>query len=197
MAPYFETVKSFADVSVSENGIETESFLEAADGLVQMFDLLGSGIFGFVQTDIRNNIAGVRGRYDATPSISSTLEMLVKAESQESQKHGTPCLVRLTRGLSFTCQALENMQSDKSCELHVCFKKSYDTVLKHHHSFLVRSVVSVAIRAVPRRSDFYTRIAQGGSIEKLDVELAKWLVGLAALVSKISTFLEQGGYGKV
>lgn len=34
-------------------------------------------------------------------------------------------------------------------------------------------------------------------MEKLDTELAKWLVGLATLVSQISTFLEQGGYGKV
>lgn len=107
------------------------------------------------------------------------------------------------------------MQSDPSSELHVCFKRSYDSVLRHHHTFLIRSVVSasstylleqngriqlplqVAIRAVPRRDDFYMRIAQGGSTEKLDIELAKWLIGLATLVSQISAFLEQGGYGKV
>lgn len=48
------------------------------------------------------------------------------------------------RGLAFTCQALQNMQSDPSCELHVCFKRSYDTVLRHHHTFLIRSVVSAS-----------------------------------------------------
>lgn len=54
MAPYFETVKvrgllieasrtslnlaqSFADVAVTEDGIDTKEFLEASDGLVQMF----------------------------------------------------------------------------------------------------------------------------------------------------------------
>lgn len=108
------------------------------------------------------------------------------------------------------------MQADTSSELHVCFKRSYDTVLRHHHTFLVRSVVSVrvssllicvldsphllvqvAIRAVPHRRDFYRQISQGGSPEKLDVELAKWLAGLDAIVKHMCAFLEQGGFGKV
>jgi hypothetical protein len=62
---------------------------------------------------------------------------------------------------------------------------------------LITLIWQVAIRAVPRRNVFYMRIAQGGSVEKLDTELAKWLTGLAALVSSISEFLEGGGYGKV
>ncbi|KAF8992715.1 glycolipid transfer protein [Cyathus striatus] len=171
MPPYFETVKSFADVPISDDGVDTLSFLEASD------DLFGSGIFGFVQSDIRGNIHGVRSRYQATHDHSGTLEKLVRYESGEHQKHGTPCL-----GLAFTCKALQNMQQDTSSELHVCFKRSYDDVLKHHHSFIIRSVVSVSgIRAVPRRRDFYACIAQGGSVEKLDEELAKWLAGLDKL----------------
>ncbi|KAF4622224.1 hypothetical protein D9613_008968 [Agrocybe pediades] len=173
MAPYFETVKSFADVPFTDDGIETASFLEASDGLVQMFDLLGSGVFGFVQADIRGNIAGVRAR------------------------HATPCLVRLVRGLAFTCKALQHMQKDTNSELHVCFKRSYDEVLKHHHNFVIRSVVTVAIRAVPRRDDFLSRIAQGSSVDKLNVELARWLEGLEKIVQHTSIFLERGGYGKV
>jgi hypothetical protein len=55
----------------------------------------------------------------------------------------------------------------------------------------------VAIRAVPRRNDFYLRIAQGGSIEKLDNELRQWLCGLESIVKHVSGFLERGGYGKV
>ena len=55
----------------------------------------------------------------------------------------------------------------------------------------------VAIRAVPRRNDFYMRIAQGGSIEKLDIELGKWLCGLESIVKHVGGFLERGGYGKV
>ncbi|THH30510.1 hypothetical protein EUX98_g3679 [Antrodiella citrinella] len=127
-----------------------------------MFDLLGSGVFGFVQTDLRNNIGGVRAR-----------------------------------GLYFTCMALQEMQRDPKAELHVCFKRSYDVVLKHHHTFIIRSVVTIAIRAVPHRHDFYDRVAQGAPHEEFDAQLAVWLDGLEAIVTRIRQFLEQGGYGKV
>ena len=41
------------------------------------------------------------------------------------------------------------------------------------------------------------RIAQGGSIENLDIALGKWLCGLEVIVKHASSFLERGGYGKV
>lgn len=55
----------------------------------------------------------------------------------------------------------------------------------------------MAIRAVPRRDIFYAKIAQGGSLQKLDEELAKWLAGLDRLVKHVKVFLEEGGYGRV
>lgn len=57
--------------------------------------------------------------------------------------------------------------------------------------------VQVAIRAVPRRNDFYNHIAQGGSVDKLDEEMAKWLTALEAIVIRMSAFLKGGGYGNV
>ncbi|KAJ8090909.1 hypothetical protein PM082_024832 [Marasmius tenuissimus] len=44
-------------------------------------------------------------------------------------------------------------------------------------------------RAVPRRTDFDNRIAQGGSREKLDVEINKWLEALDVIVERMSSFL--------
>ncbi|KAJ7601059.1 glycolipid transfer protein domain-containing protein [Mycena floridula] len=193
MAPYFETVKSFADVQ-SDNEVPTDTFLEASDGLVHLFDLLGNGVFAFVQSDIRANIKGVRNRYDATQDQSRTLESLVQ---NDEHKDGTRCLVRLIRGLTFTCVALQNLQNDTSSELRVCFRRSYDSVLKHHHNFGIRSVVYVALRTVPHREDFYRRIAQGGDREKLDSELTRWLDGLDKIVKKMKSFLESGGWGTI
>ncbi|KAI0075319.1 glycolipid transfer protein [Panus rudis PR-1116 ss-1] len=197
MAPYWQTAKSFAEVPITEEGVDTPIFLQASDDFVNMFDLLGKGVFGFVQTDLRNNIAGVRERYNSAPSGSTTLENLVKTEAEEHNRHGTACLVRLIRGLLFTCKALQNMQRDPGTELHVCFKRSYDSVLKHHHSFLIRSVVSVAIRAVPHRQDFYHRVSEGSDSQAFDVELTGWLSGLENIVLRMKAFLEQGGYGNV
>lgn len=197
MAPYYETAKSFSDVLITDEGVETASFLHASDDFVAMFDLLGTGVFSFVQTDLRSNIAGVRARYEVTSNESRTLEKMAEQEAREKQRHATACLVRLVRGLLFTCRALQNMQQDKAAELHVCFRRSYDEILRHHHSFVVRSVVMVAIRAVPHRRDFYNRLAQGTAHDKFDAELVKWLLGLEVIVMRMKDFLERGGYGKV
>ncbi|KAF9035513.1 glycolipid transfer protein [Panaeolus papilionaceus] len=202
MAPYFETVKSFADVPFTldngRSGIDTQAFLEAADGLVLMFDLFGAGVFGFIQMDLRNNIHGVRTRYNNASHKSTTLERLAEGEKEDTQKwEAIPCLVRLMRGLALTHKALFNMQRDPQSELHTCFRQSYDAVLSKHHGFIIRNVVYVAIRSVPSRSSFYQRIAQGGSHEKLDVELAKWLAGLERIVDHMSRWLKEGGYGNV
>lgn len=58
-------------------------------------------------------------------------------------------------------------------------------------------LAQMAIRAVPRRRDFYDRIAQGASHEELDEALTTWLAGLDSVVIHMKTFLEQGNYGKV
>ena len=57
----------------------------------------------------------------------------------------TDALFPLYRGLSLTLRALQHMQRDREAELHVCFSRSYDEVLRHHHSFVIRGVVTVGI----------------------------------------------------
>ncbi|KAF5341053.1 hypothetical protein D9611_006150 [Ephemerocybe angulata] len=121
------------------------------------------------------NCSGVRKRYEARKDKSGTLEALVASEFQEEgpPRRATRCLIRLTRGLSLTCKALQDMRSDSSAQPRV------------------------AIRAAPHRRDFFERLAEGASTEKLDKELAKWLAGLDVIVRQITEFLEKGGYGRV
>ncbi|KIK50067.1 hypothetical protein GYMLUDRAFT_51409 [Collybiopsis luxurians FD-317 M1] len=199
MAPLFETIKSFSDVQITSDGVDTTNFLEASDGLVTMFDLFGSKIFGFVQSDIRSNISGVRTYFEAHRDSSQSLEELVKLEaaSGDQRKHGTACLVRLIRGLALTQHALKRMQDHPNDELHLCFKSAYDVVLSHHHAWVVRRVVYVAIRAVPHRRDFYHRISSGEPAEKFNPEFDKWLQALAGIVQRMKSFLEDGGYGRI
>lgn len=59
MAPtFFEGLKrNFTDVPVStEDKVSTTEFLEAAESLVTLFDVLGSTAFGVVQKDMTGNI---------------------------------------------------------------------------------------------------------------------------------------------
>ena len=86
-----------------------------------IIELLGSGVFGFVQNDIRSNVAvcllryttgcflpllmtvqGVRERYKAATEDSVTLEQLVRVENEGGSRVATACLIRLVRCVSFS-----------------------------------------------------------------------------------------------
>ncbi|KAF8160696.1 glycolipid transfer protein domain-containing protein [Crassisporium funariophilum] len=202
MAPYLETVKSFADVPITDAGVDTVIFLQAADGLVGLFDLLGSTAFVVVQNDLRGNIAKLRARYEATPILSATLESLVINEQNEKKRTATEGLLWLLRGLSFTCHALESSQNNKTEELSASFAKSYEGTLKKFHNFVVKGIFAVALKACPYRADFYTKLAadpEGGepaSQEKLNSELEKWLAALRTIITRMEDFYAAGGYAK-
>ncbi|KAF5351718.1 hypothetical protein D9756_007639 [Leucocoprinus leucothites] len=201
MAPYLKTIRSFADVN-TEGGVDTLQFLEASRGLVGLFDLLGSAAFSVVQSDLKGNIAKVQARYDATPQVSGTLESLVENEKGEKKRTATEGLMWLLRGLSFTCKALQNAQTNKSEELATAFNKSYEGTLKQFHSFIVKGVFTVAMKACPYRKDFFDKLRADGdggqpaTEEDLDTELNKWLAALSAIVKHMQDFYEKGGHNK-
>ncbi|KAJ7594467.1 glycolipid transfer protein domain-containing protein [Mycena floridula] len=202
MAPYLDTVKSFADVPITDAGVDTVAFLEASRGLVGLFDLLGSAAFSVVQTDLRGNITKIQARYDAAPEKSATLEELVENEKGEKKRTATEGLLWLLRGLSFTCQALQIAQANKDQELAAAFTKSYEGTLKKFHNFVVKGIFGVAMKACPYRAVFYEKLAAdpaGGepaSSERLNEELDKWLAALSSIVARMEAFYEKGGYGK-
>ncbi|KAI0633556.1 het-c2 protein [Trametes polyzona] len=202
MAPYLETVKSFADVPITDAGVDTLAFLEAAQGVVGLFDLLGSAAFTPVQNDLKGNIAKVRARYDAAPEKSTTLELLVENEKGEKKRTATEGLMWLLRGLSFTCKALQAAQANPTEELSAAFSKSYEATLKKFHNFVVKGIFSVAMKACPYRADFYSKLAAdpagGPSVpaDKLNEELNKWLAALDNIVKRMEDFYEKGGHNK-
>jgi len=202
MAPYLDTVKSFADVSITDAGVDTVAFLEAAEGLVGLFDLLGSAAFSMVQADLKGNITKVRARYDALPAQCATLEELVENEKGEKKRTATEGLMWLLRGLAFTCKALQVAQKDKNEELRAAFTKSYEGTLKNFHNFVVKGVFSVAMKACPYRADFYKKLAadpKGGtpaSDERLNETLDKWLAALDNIIVRMETFYEKGKHNK-
>ncbi|KAF8522433.1 glycolipid transfer protein domain-containing protein [Hysterangium stoloniferum] len=196
MSTYFDTIKkSFADVPITDAGVDTVAFLEAAEGLVGLFDLLGSTAFGVVQSDLKGNIAKVRTRYNATPELSATLEQLVLNEKKEKKQPATEGLMWLLRGLAFTAQALQRSHGDKSEELSVSFNKSYEGTLKQFHNFVVKGVFALAMKACPYRKDFYEKL--GSPPEKVDQELGVWLAALDVILKRMNTFYVNGKYGTV
>ncbi|KAJ7051821.1 glycolipid transfer protein domain-containing protein [Mycena amicta] len=183
---------SFADVDTT-NGVNTLEFLEASQGLVGLFDLLGSAAFSVVQNDLKGNIV--------KPLCRNFVHAMM-LRRREKKRTATEGLLWLLRGLSFTCKALQNAQANKKEELSAAFTKSYENTLKKFHNFVVKGIFSVVMKACPYRADFYAKLAAdpaGGepaSDEKVNEELDKWLAALDAIVAHMEGFYEKGGYGK-
>lgn len=98
---FFDTVtKSFVDVEIDESkdsAIRTTDFLEAAESLTTLFDVLGSAAFKPVKNDMGGNIKKIRDRQLAAPTLSETLQDLVLNELKEKKHVATEGLVWLNR----------------------------------------------------------------------------------------------------
>ncbi|KAL8713269.1 MAG: hypothetical protein Q9225_006803 [Loekoesia sp. 1 TL-2023] len=216
---WFDTLKkSFIDVHVDAangNAIPTSDFLDAAESLTTLFDLLGSIAFKPVQNDMLSNIKvcnppifhlhlpqihkklippssqKVRERLLTSPSDSSTLQSLVRSELAQKKHTATEGLLWLVRGLDFTSLALRHNQSTPSAELSTSFRTAYTSTLKPHHSFLVKPVFSAAMSATPYKKDFYAKMSGEGDEEKAKVELGRWLDALEEQVKVLKGFMEK------
>jgi len=188
---FFDTLKkSFTDVPVdaaNDNAISTTEFLEAAESLVTLFDVLGSAAFKPVKNDMLGNIKKIRDRQLAAPALSETLQALVINELKEKKHTATEGLLWLVRGLDFTAQALRQNLSKPSEELSDSFRGAYGNTLKPHHSFIIKPIFSAAMSATPYRKDFYKKL--GDDEAKVNAEMEKWLASLEKVVSVLNEFM--------
>lgn len=95
---YFDGKKSFKDVPIKDNhAIPTLEFLEAAEAVTALFDVLGSAAFKPVKSDMTGNIQKVRARQLESPIDSETLQDLVRNELKLKKHTATEGLLWLTR----------------------------------------------------------------------------------------------------
>ncbi|KAJ4363839.1 hypothetical protein N0V95_000908 [Ascochyta clinopodiicola] len=191
MATFFDTVKkSWEDVPVDaskDSAISTTEFLEAAESLTTLFDVLGSAAFKPVKNDMSGNVKKIRDRQLAAPTLSETLQELVLNELKEKKHTATEGLVWLNRGLDFTAQALRHNLSNPNKELADSFRDAYGNTLKPHHSFVVKPLFSAAMSATPYRKDFYAKL--GSDEAKVQEQLEKYLSALEKIVATLNQFL--------
>lgn len=187
---WFDTLqKSFVHVPIDAsngNAIETSAFLDAADSLATLFDVLGSIAFTPVKNDMLGNIKKVRDRQLATPSESENLQSLVLNELKTKKHTAAEGLLWLVRGLDFTAQALRHSLSNPSDELSVSFRAAYTNTLKPHHGFLVKPVFNAAMSATPYKKDFYAKLSADEF--KGQQALDTWLSALEQRLSVLKEF---------
>ncbi|KAL2855286.1 glycolipid transfer protein domain-containing protein [Aspergillus pseudoustus] len=190
---WFDTLKtSFADVPIdasNDNGIATTEFLEAAEALTSLFDLLGSTAFSPVKNDLNGNIKKVRDRQLAAPGESETLQALVLNELKTKKHVATEGLVWLVRGLDFTAQALRHNIDNPQKELADSFRDAYGKTLKAHHSFIIKPIFSAAMSATPYRDNFYAKL--GSDSKKVQAATKREVEALEERVAILKTFQDR------
>lgn len=187
---FFDTLKkNFTDVPIDDSkgeAISTTPFLEAAESLTTLFDVLGSAAFTPVKSDMGGNIKKIRDRQMAAPLESENLQDLVRAEIKTGKHVAAEGLLWLTRGLDFTAQSLRQNLSSSDEELSTSFRNAYSNTLKPHHSFIVKPIFSAAMSATPYRKDFYAKL--GDDQARVQKELAEWLSGLERVLRILNSF---------
>ena len=136
----------------------------------------------------------MRDRHDKEPLRSATLEQLVAAENLDKQTTATQGLVWLLRALEFTYKALLRSLRNPTEELSDSFSNAYQDSLKQFHSFVVKPVFNLAMKACPYRKDFYDKL--GGDPTTVEIELGDWLAALEKQVIQVQSFIKQHHYDK-
>ncbi|KAI9486587.1 MAG: glycolipid transfer protein domain-containing protein, partial [Benjaminiella poitrasii] len=187
--------RSYTDVKVDSEGINTDQFLEATDGLIKMFDLFGNSAFLVVQRDMSNNVKKIKSRFLENPVEYDTLEKLMAKEAHLKRRMATEAVLWLKRGLEFTAESLTHSVDHPNDELTVSFTLAYDKTLKPYHSFIVRPIFNLAMNACPWRKDFYENIGiQDDNALELMREWLKALSHLLAILNKV--FQQNPAYTK-
>lgn len=182
--------RSFTNVPVDAangNAVSTSEFLEAAEALTYMFDVLGSLAFSPVKKDMLFNVQKIRERQLAAPAESENIQDLCRNELKTKKHSATEALLWLVRGLDFTCRALLVNLKDPKQELADSFRASYTETLKPFHSFLVKPIFSAAMSACPYRKDFYVKM--GDDQAKVEEDLKAYLDALEKIVAILQAFL--------
>jgi len=188
MTTFFATAKrSFKDVGVEGEQIQTTEFLQASESVVTLFDHLGSTAFAAVQKDMTGNIKKIRDRQTSHPNKSDTLQNLCTNELAEGKHTATEGLVWLHRGLEFTEKALRKNIDNPNEELATSFTNAYGETLRKHHNMIVRGVFGLAMKACPYRVDFYKKLGEDAT--EVNTQLGEWLTALELTNGILSGYL--------
>jgi hypothetical protein len=124
------------------------------------------------------NIQKIRDRFNGHQDDSRTVQRLVRNEHENGIGYSgsaAEALLWLTRSLDFTAQALRKDLNDNRdvppdsnnprLPLSDAFRDVYPNTLAQYHNGVQQSLFGAAWMSVPRRRDFYRRLAADDSTQ--------------------------------
>ncbi|CAG5085484.1 Oidioi.mRNA.OKI2018_I69.PAR.g10906.t1.cds [Oikopleura dioica] len=189
-----EIEHSFAKISMIHRNEELEvpvdHFLSAAGDLLPILDKLGSKAFAPVKMDINGNITKIRKKCDSEANSFETLQDIIRSElstgTTKVSNSATDAIMWLKRALSFVAHFLENIVNGEK-NLTTALQKAYSVTLSNHHSWVVKGVFALAVKAAPDYKDFIRAL----SSDTADLECATFQKTLHAALSEYTSALQK------
>ncbi|KAF7309223.1 Het-c2 protein [Mycena kentingensis (nom. inval.)] len=125
-------------------------FLDAAEGLVQIFDVLGPSAFMVIKNDFQENIRYLRRFIVDNPTAS--------LQTLSADRRSTKQLLALLRGLAFLCDALQRFVKNDDAELATEFTAAYTKHLQKYQGLMGMRLYLAAIGVSPARPVFMTAL---------------------------------------
>ncbi|CAG8698985.1 12063_t:CDS:2 [Dentiscutata erythropus] len=186
---FFDSLEtSYIDVPITEDGIDTITFLNATHELVRLIDIIGPEVFEVLRSEMNGNIKHIRERYEHNISKNLTLEKLIKHDESEHKKKYIHILMSLIREIEFFAIGLRRSIDDPSEELAVSFMESYRKTLEHYHSIIIRPIFKIAIKACPYRHEFFKKL--GDNQEKVCQQYESWLSSVEGIIKRLHALPE-------
>lgn len=189
-----EIEHSFANIKMIQRKDELElpvnQFLSAAADLLLIIDKLGSKAFAPVKMDINGNITKIRKKCESDANKFETLEDIVRSElstgTTKVSNSATDAIMWLKRALSFVANFLANIVNGEK-NLTAALQKAYSVTLSNHHSWVVKGVFALAVKAAPDYNDFIRAL----SSESANLECTKFQKTLHAALDKYTSALQK------
>ncbi|XP_044306613.1 pleckstrin homology domain-containing family A member 8 isoform X2 [Varanus komodoensis] len=156
----------FSDIKLLEDGgIPTGEFLQSCYEIVPVLDKLGSTVFAPVKMDFEGNIKKINQKYLTNKEEFSTLQKLVLHEVNNEEakvRHSaTEALLWLRRGLKFLKAFLTELRNGEK-NIQTALNNAYGRTLRQHHSWVVRGVFALALKASPTYEGFLAALCVDG-----------------------------------
>lgn len=189
---------SFSERTFNENEeVLVEPFLNLCNSILPIFDKLNSTAFAPIKMDFSGNLRKLQAK-QSTDAELITLQKVIQSEMKscqhENSNSATIAILWLKRSLEFIRELLVQVLNGQ-LDLTIATTEAYNRTLKPFHSWVVRGVFGLAVKAIPSYADFVTQICpanDSGSIRKseqiLYTQMEAYTSALTPIIESLNNF---------
>ncbi|ELU09811.1 hypothetical protein CAPTEDRAFT_28209, partial [Capitella teleta] len=154
-----KTTNAFKEciIDKEEKKVTMDEYIDAYSELYKFLGMMGS-VFSFVASDVNEKLKILRAfRQSDHKSHYETVESMVQYETDskviKDPGNGCRTLLRLHRALLFIMRLFEDTaKAETHDKMSHIARTAYTDTLAHHHTWLVRKAVGLAVYTLPSRS---------------------------------------------